>query len=186
MLRCNNTFVANPVFGVPISCRRYEFLVLYLNHLAEELYTRQLQVFDEIARVEQADAVAEAVEHGTATVKSIMDGRYLLMKAEGPMMGMPSEGLGIFGYDNYKKKYVGTWINSLQTAIYIAEGTLDRTGTELNMFFPIDEYLTGEHDKMALERIRIIDEDTWVLEIHDLTIVPGETKVMEFKYIRAN
>ena len=40
------------------------------------------------------------VSKGTAEVKWIMDGRFLLQEAKGEMMGKPWTGMGITGYDN--------------------------------------------------------------------------------------
>lgn len=48
----------------------------------------------------------------------------------------------------------------------------------------MDEYLTGEHDKITKQVTRIVDADTFVFEMHDLHIVPGETKVFEITYRR--
>jgi hypothetical protein len=48
----------------------------------------------------------------------------------------------------------------------------------------MDEWMTGEHDKTVKYLTRIVDENTYVFEIHDLAIVPGETKVMEIEYTR--
>ena len=51
----------------------------------------------------------EVPEESTATsrIKAIMGGRYILEKVKGEAMGMPFEGLGISGYDNLTKKFIG-------------------------------------------------------------------------------
>jgi serine/threonine protein kinase len=43
----------------------------------------------------------------------------------------------------------------------------------------MDEWMTGEHDKPIRYLQRIIDEDSFVEEIHDLAMGSGETKVFE-------
>ncbi len=48
----------------------------------------------------------------------------------------------------------------------------------------IDEYLTGEHDKMVKTVWRFISDDKMVLEIHDLPIGENNTKVVEITYTR--
>jgi len=71
---------------------------------------------------------------GTAVRKSIMDGRFVQMDVTGKMQmpgadGKPKEmtfkGHGMEGYDNVKKKFVGTWMDNMGTAIMMSEGTYD-------------------------------------------------------------
>src|SRR3954452_2983411 len=71
---------------------------------------------------------------GTATRKSVMDGRYVMMDVtgtmqmpgpDGKMQQMTFKGLGTEGYDNVKKKFVASWIDNMGTAIAISEGTYD-------------------------------------------------------------
>jgi hypothetical protein len=71
---------------------------------------------------------------GTATRKSIMGGRYVTMDVTGKMQ-MPGEdgkmkdvqfkGMAVEGYDNVKKKFVGSWIDNMGTGITFSEGTYD-------------------------------------------------------------
>ena len=94
------------------------------------------------------------------------------------------EGIGITGFDNYKKKFVSVWFDNRNTAIMTSEGLLDQSGKVLTLFGSMDEWMTGEHDKTVKYVYRIIDDDEFVFEIHDLGIVPGETKVIEIVYTR--
>lgn len=43
----------------------------------------------------------------------------------GDFAGVVFEGRGQFGYDPYKKKYVGTWIDSMAPTLTVLEGTYD-------------------------------------------------------------
>ena len=71
---------------------------------------------------------------GVATRKSIMDGRFIDMEVLGKMQ-MPGagwkpkevtfKGHGIEGYDNVKKKFIGTWMDSMGTGIMMSEGDYD-------------------------------------------------------------
>ena len=49
----------------------------------------------------------------------------------------------------------------------------------------LDEYLTGEHDKMVKYVWRFSSKDKMVLEVHDLPIGENNTKVLEISYARA-
>jgi hypothetical protein len=121
---------------------------------------------------------------GSASAKWILGGRFVQTEFHGEMMGMPFDGLGLFGYDNYKKKFVSAWVDSMGTAMYATEGLADQTGKVITMFGTMDEWMTGEHDKMVKYVYTSVDENTYRFEIHDLGIVPGETKVAEVTYVR--
>jgi hypothetical protein len=76
---------------------------------------------------------SEAIEStGTATVKPILDGRYTQVEWKGEMPGMgPYNGLGTYGYDNVKKKYVSTWMDNMSTGMMVGEGELSEDGKKL-------------------------------------------------------
>ncbi len=130
-------------------------------------------------------AEGEAMESkGSAKFTWTLDGRWLRQEYEGSMMGMPFQGEGRTGYDNFRRKFVTTWTDSMSTALMYAEGTLDQQRKQLICFGPMDEWMTGEVGKMTKEVTRIVDADTFVFEMHDLHIVPGNTLVMEITYKR--
>jgi hypothetical protein len=59
-------------------------------------------------------------------VNTVMPGGlWLLSKFQGDFGGMAFEGRGQFGYDPIKKKYVGTWVDSLSPTLSVLEGTYD-------------------------------------------------------------
>lgn len=117
-------------------------------------------------------------EPGTQTIQWILGGRYIQSTVSGSLMGEPFEGRGLMGYDNYKKKYTSVWCDNHSTALLTSEGLADQTGNVITLFGTMDEWLDGTHDKAVKYVYRIVDEDTYEFEIHDLGIVPGETKVI--------
>ena len=120
---------------------------------------------------------------GTATTKWILGGRFLQSDVTGVMMGMPMTGLGITGYDNFKKKYVTYWIDSLNTAMYTAEGTFDATGKTFTYHGKMDEPMTGEKDKPVKFVHRILSADKHVFEIHEPAL-GANSKTFEMAYSR--
>jgi len=64
----------------------------------------------------------------SATITSMMDGRYIQEVASGQMMGMPFSGMGLYGFDNVIGKYVSTWIDNMGTGIMTSVGTADASG----------------------------------------------------------
>jgi hypothetical protein len=76
---------------------------------------------------------SEAVEStGTATVKPILDGRFTQVEWKGEIPGMgPYNGIGTYGFDNVKKKYVSTWMDNMATGMMVGEGELTEDGKKL-------------------------------------------------------
>lgn len=121
---------------------------------------------------------------GTADIRWILGGRYLEQRVKSGMMGMPMDGYGLTGYDNMNKKYVVFWVDNLSTSMYTAEGAMDQSGKVLTVYGKMDEPMTGEHDKNVKYVTRMIDQNTFVHEIHDLAIGEPNTLVVEVTYRR--
>ncbi len=118
-------------------------------------------------------------EKGSSEAKWLMDGRWLQSEWKSTMMGIPLDGFMIMGYDNFKMSYVFTMVSSVDTAMLRAEGDMDPDGKTLLMYGTMDEYLTGEHDKMVKYVWRFESDDKIVMEMHDLPIGEKNTKVFE-------
>jgi len=67
-------------------------------------------------------AVSKGVETNT-----MMGGMWLLTEFKGDFMGAPFQGHGVTGYDPVKKKFVGTWVDTMSMAQNLSEGTYDPT-----------------------------------------------------------
>lgn len=117
-------------------------------------------------------------EPGTTSNRMILGGRYLEADYAGNVAGMPYEGKMTVGFDNYKQKFMVTFIDSLGTAMNRAEGLLDQSGNTITLWGTMDEWMTGEHDKPVMYKLTYIDDDHYVYEVHDLGIVPGNTLVV--------
>ena len=128
--------------------------------------------------------MGRAPETGTAEYSWLMPGRWLQHRASGSMMGMPVESYSMMGYDNFKMSFVATGVSSFDTAMNRFEGDLTQDGKTLLMYGTIDEYLTGEHDKMVKYVWRFVSPEKMTFEIHDLPIGETNTKVVEITYTR--
>ncbi len=125
------------------------------------------------------------VSTGTEEAEMIFGGRYLKSHFRGSMMGQPYEGLGTMGYDNGKKKYVGTWFDSMGTGIMSYEGDYDAQKKELVCHGSYVDPVMGMESKVRLVT-RFIGDDQHVFEFWGPA--PGsdlEVKWMEISYARA-
>ena len=76
---------------------------------------------------------------GTSENKMILGGRYLEQHYEGTMMGQPFSGIGVTAFDNYKKKFVSTWIDSTGTGIMVTTGAFDKAGKVITAWGTVDD-----------------------------------------------
>jgi hypothetical protein len=128
---------------------------------------------------------------GTATRKSVMGGRYFVMDVTGKMQ-MPGEdgkmkdmqfkGMAVEGYDNVKKKFVSSWIDSMGTGIQFSEGTYDPAAKTFTFNMEM-EMMPGMKTPVR-EVIKMIDKDHMLLEWYE-NRGGQEKKTMEIAYTRA-
>lgn len=127
---------------------------------------------------------------GTATRKSIMDGRYVEMDVkgkfhmpgpDGKMTDMDFVGHGMEGYDNVKKKFVGTWIDNMGTGIMMSEGTYDAASKAFTYTGEF-EMAPGMKQKIR-EVVKVPDTNHMILEWYE-NRGGTEAKTMEINYTR--
>ena len=121
---------------------------------------------------------------GSAEAKWVLEGRFLVEESSGHMMGMPYKSINYLGFDNYKKKYVVSYLDSVGTAMYTGEGKFDPSNKVLTLFGKMDDYMIGERDKPVKYVTRIISKDKHVFEIYDEVGGPNEFKAVEVIYTR--
>lgn len=66
-----------------------------------------------------------AVSKGVETNRRMPGGLWMLSEFHGQFGGVAFHGQGQTGYDPLKKKYVGTWVDSLSPSMMVMEGDLD-------------------------------------------------------------
>ena len=128
---------------------------------------------------------------GTATRKSVMGGRYVMMDVSGKMQ-MPGEdgkmkdvqfkGMGLEGYDNVKKKFIGSWIDNMGTGIQFSEGTYD-PATKTFTYTSEMEMVPGMKSQVR-EVLKVADNNHMMLEWYE-NQGGQEKKTMEINYTRA-
>ena len=75
-------------------------------------------------------------------------------------------------------------VTSLDTALNTSEGDMDPSGKALITYGTIDEYLTGEHDKMVKMIWRFRSADEFAMEVYDLPIGENNNQVFTQTYRR--
>jgi Protein of unknown function (DUF1579) len=127
---------------------------------------------------------------GTAVRKSMMDGRFFVVDvagkmempgADGKKKEMTFKGMGIEGYDNVKKKFVGTWMDNMGTGVMMSEGDYD-PATKTFTYASEYEAIPGMKTKIR-EVVKIVDKDHHTFEWYE-DRGGKEAKTMEINYTR--
>jgi len=128
---------------------------------------------------------------GTATRKTIMDGRYVTMDvsgtmqmpgADGKMKDVQFQGMGTEGYDNVKKKFVASWIDNMGTGIEFSEGKYD-PATKTFTYSMEMEPVAGMKTKVR-EVLKLVDDTHMFLEWYETSSKGKEKKTMEIAYTK--
>jgi hypothetical protein len=121
---------------------------------------------------------------GTAEDSWVLGGRFVREDFDGEFGGMKFQGLGYTGYDNLKKKYVGTWMDTMGTMVMVMTGTADPSGKVITLTSTMPDVMTGKSMKMR-NVTRIVDANTHVMEMYGPDRSSGkEFKMMEIVYTR--
>jgi hypothetical protein len=127
---------------------------------------------------------------GTAVRKSMMDGRYFVVDvtgkmempgADGKKKEMTFKGMGIDGYDNVKKKFVGTWMDNMGTGVMMSEGDYD-PATKTFTYASEYEAIPGMKTKIR-EVVKVVDKNHHTFEWYE-NRGGQEVKTMEINYTR--
>jgi len=118
---------------------------------------------------------------GTSENKWVLGGRFVEQRYEGTFMGQPFSGVGYTGYDNFKKKYVGTWMDTMGTMMMVSQG--DAAGKTLTMTSTVDDVTTGKATAVKTE-IKILAPDHHVMEMWGPDPSGKPFKTMEIDYTR--
>src|SRR5262249_28295744 len=122
---------------------------------------------------------------GTETNTVLRGGLWLVSEFKGEFGGMPFEGRGQFGYDPLKKKYIGSWIDSMSPSLSILEGTYDaKTKT---MTYVSDGFDPATKSKYTQKMVTTTKGDgTRVFTLYMSSAETGgkEVKFMEVTYTR--
>ena len=112
-----------------------------------------------------------------------LDGRFVQQQFSGTFMGMPFHGIGYTGYDNIKKKYIGSWMDNMSTSMMVSTGTPDPGGRSITFMSTMDDPMTGKSSEVK-ETVTVVDNDHHTLEMWGADPDGKMFKMMEIAYSR--
>jgi Protein of unknown function (DUF1579) len=90
-----------------------------------EILKKDVGVWDATVESTMEPGGKPNVSKGVETNTLLGDGLWLIQDFKGEVQSAPFQGHGVTGYDPSKKKYVGTWVDSMSTGLSTSEGTYD-------------------------------------------------------------
>lgn len=90
----------------------------------QEILKKDVGVWDATIELVMQPGGKPEITKGTST-NTLVGGLWLVEDFKGEMFGMPYHGHSVLGYDAAKKKYVGTWVDSMSPGLTSIEGTVD-------------------------------------------------------------
>jgi hypothetical protein len=88
------------------------------------------------------------------------------------------------GYDNLKKKYVGTFICNMGTGMSMMEGTYDPATKTFTYTMQCSDPMAGKTTTSRMIE-KQTSPDTWMVEMYGPDKAGKEFKTMEMTYTRA-
>ncbi len=124
---------------------------------------------------------------GTSEIKWVLGGRFIQenFASAFQMPGaepQPFEGMGITGYDNAKGEYVGTWSDTMSTAVAASVGQFDDSTQTLTLNSNFDCPMAGPCDMRMT--IAVVGPDEVLVEAFKTPQGKEESKFMEITYNR--
>jgi hypothetical protein len=150
-----------------------------------KLLQQDVGVWDAEMKVWMQGPDAEpTVSKGVERVRPLGD-LWVLSTFEGTVAGQAFTGHSQMGFDPLKKKFVGTWIDTVSPHISVMEGTHDEATQELTAFMTSTDPATSKESK-AKTVSKSLDKDTRVFTMFMETPGTGDgwTKMMEINYKR--
>jgi hypothetical protein len=115
--------------------------------------------------------------------KWVLGGRFLESEFKGELGGGPFEGIGLTGYDNSKQRYVGTWIDSMGTAILpVSEGTWDASTKTITSTRMVQSMLGAPMQERDVTKI--VSNNEHIFEVYATIAGKPEVKTLEIHYTR--
>jgi hypothetical protein len=120
---------------------------------------------------------------GTSKGEAMYGGRYFRLQHQGMAMGQAFSGEGLLGYDNLKGKFFSTWIDSMSTGFWLAQGSYDAANKTYTFGGDMDDAMKAGAKIPIREVLKIVDKDRYTFEWFE-TRDGKETRTMQIAYTR--
>jgi hypothetical protein len=175
MKKWSAVFALSALAALPVAAQMPSMPVPGPEH---EILKKDVGTWDAEVEMMASPGAPASVSKGVEKV-TMLGGFWQLTEFQSEIMGMPFEGRGATGFDPAKKKYVGTWMDSMTPGYYTVEGTYDKATKTLTAT------MEGPDPSGAITRSKETtvwkDADTRVFTMY---APDGQTVAMRISYKR--
>lgn len=150
--------------------------------------------WDVVTRMYMAGPDSDPVESKAySKITAVLGGRFIqeqvvgefaMPNVQGGIESMKFEGLGLTGYDNYKKAYISTWADSMGTMLLLSKGTYNPSKPDdITFYGEMPEPGLGIQDRYIKYHKKMVNKDKFIFTMYDLAVSENH-KVMELVYNR--
>ncbi|HEU4521656.1 MAG TPA: DUF1579 domain-containing protein [Thermoanaerobaculia bacterium] len=139
--------------------------------------------WDTVIRFWAAPGAPPQESTGIAENRWILGGRYVEQRFKGSAMGQPFEGLGYTGYDNMRKQYFGTWMDTMSTGMMSTTGRVEDGGKTWKFKGMMDDPVMNTSIPVD-EVVKVLSPDKHVMEMWQPGPDGKSFKSMEITYTR--
>ncbi|HVT43562.1 MAG TPA: DUF1579 domain-containing protein [Thermoanaerobaculia bacterium] len=100
---------------------------------------------------------------GTSEHQWVLGGRYVEQRFDGSFMDQKFHGIGYSGYDNTKKEYFSTWMDSMSTGVMVATGKGKEKERGIELTGTMEDPFQGT--MQITEKLKIVDNDHHTFEM---------------------
>lgn len=151
-----------------------------------ELLKKDVGVWDASCKFWMIPGQEPVVTKGVET-NTMLGETWLISEFKTDFNGIPFLGHSQSGYDPVKKKFVGTWVDSMTTHMAVQEGTYDKETKTFTFVSRVTDPITTKV-RISKMLVKHVDDDHRHFESFDK--VDGKeddwTKTMEINYTRKN
>ena len=122
--------------------------------------------------------------YGNAKFEWILGGRFVAMEINGEAMGQPFEGMGVIGYDNFRREYVLGWIDSMNTSLAVFKGQAHPGDKGFTFTARLDDPMSGRKDVSWRSVMSFVGPDKIVENMYGPGPDGKEFKALEVTYTR--
>jgi hypothetical protein len=115
--------------------------------------------WDAVSRFMTEPGKPMAESKGVEIASMGLGGFWLTYEYKGEMNGASFTGRGTMGFDQQKQKYVGTWIDSSKSGLFLSEGTADDQGKVFTLI--AQGYCDAQGKAITMKQVmELKDKDT--------------------------
>ena len=122
--------------------------------------------------------------HGEVKLAMILGGRVQIQDFTMDYQGMPFEGHGMTGYDNFTQRYWFTWNDNMSTGLFMLYGTEQDGGKKIVFDGKMDSPGMNQRDVPSRHIYTYINDDEFTYEAWNYPGTPQEKQTMKMHYKR--